>query len=93
MINLNDIHSVTDLQRNPKAILGKLKESLRPIVLTVNGKAEMVVQDAVSYQVLLDKVQAAEDIEAIREGLLTSQAGQGRPAADFLAEFESKHGL
>lgn len=93
MINLNDIHSVTDFQRNPKGILGKLKASENPIVLTVNGKAELVVQDAQSYQKLLDKLQAAEDLEAIREGLAQSFANQGTPAEELFAEFEAKYGL
>jgi PHD/YefM family antitoxin component YafN of YafNO toxin-antitoxin module len=93
MINLNNIHSVTDFQRNPKAILAKLRETRSAAVLTVNGRPELVVQDAASYQALIDKVQAAEDMEAIREGLAQSFAGQGRPIADFFAEFESEHGL
>ena len=93
MINLTNIHSVSDFQRNPKGILGKLKTSKSPIVLTVNGKAEMVVQDAASYQLLLDKLQAAEDLEAIHEGLEQSLTGQVRPVEDFLQEFETKHGL
>jgi PHD/YefM family antitoxin component YafN of YafNO toxin-antitoxin module len=93
MINLSNIHSVTDFQRNPKAVLAKLKETRSPAVLTVNGKAELVVQDAVSYQALLDKVQAAEDLEAIREGLAQSLAGKGQPIAEFFKEFEAKHGL
>lgn len=93
MINLSNIHSVTDFQRNPKGLLGRLKETKSPAILTVNGKAEFVVQDAESYQKLLDKVQAAEDLEAIREGLAQSLQGQGRPADAFFAEFEKKHGL
>ena len=93
MLNLTNIHSVTDFQRNPKAILARLKETKSPAVLTVNGKAELVVQDAASYQLLLDKVHQAEDLEAIREGLMQSLAGEGRPADDFFAEFEKKHGL
>jgi len=93
MINLNNIHSVTDFQRNPKAILAKLKQTKSPAVLTVNGKAELVVQDAASYQDLLDKVMAAEDLEAIREGLMQSLEGKGRPATEFFAQFEATHGL
>lgn len=93
MLNLTNIHSVTDFQRNPKGILGKLKKSKAPVVLTVNGRAELIVQDAASYQQLLDKVAAAEDLEAIRRGLEQSFAGEGRPAAEFFCEFEAKHGL
>ncbi len=93
MISLSNIHSVSDFQRNPKGILGKIKNSKSPIVLTVNGKAEMIVQDAASYQELLDKVAAAEDLEAIREGLAQSFTEEGKEAESFFAEFELKHGL
>jgi len=93
MINLSNIHSVSDFQRNPKAILAKLKETHSPAVLTVNGKAELIVQDAESYQLLLDRVQQAEDLEAIREGLAQSFEGKGRPLADFLSDFKERHGI
>jgi hypothetical protein len=93
MINLANIRSVTDFQRNPKGLLGLMKNSGDPVVLTVNGKAEYVLQDAESYQALLTKVQAADDLEAVREGLAQSLAGLGRPAAEFFAEFEKSHGL
>lgn len=93
MITLTNIHSVSDFQRNPKGILGQLKSSRSPVVLTVNGKPELVVQDAASYQLLLDKVEAADDLEAVRRGLEQSLAGQGRPAGEFFREFEAQHGL
>lgn len=93
MITLTNIHSVSDFQRNPKGVLGKLKESKSPIILTVNGKAALVVQDAESYQKLLDKVEAAEDLEAVRRGLEQSLQGQGRPVADFFKDFEAQNGL
>ena len=95
IIDLDYIHSVTDFQRNPKGLLGKLKKkgNSSPVVLTVNGKAEYVVQDAESYQLLLDKVHGAEDLEAIAEGLSQSLKGSGRPASRFFAEFEKKNGL
>lgn len=93
MISLTNIHSVSDFQRNPKGILGKLKSSRSPVVLTVNGKPELVVQDAASYQALLDKVEAADDLDAVRRGLEQSLAGQGQSASEFFREFEAQHGL
>jgi PHD/YefM family antitoxin component YafN of YafNO toxin-antitoxin module len=93
MLTLNNIHSLTDFQRNPKGILGKIKASRRPVVLTVNGKAELVVQDAESYQRLLDKVEAAEDLEAVHRGLEQSLRGDVTPLDEFAKEFEAKHGL
>jgi prevent-host-death family protein len=56
MIDLKEIHPLTDFQRNTKAYLKRLKETGRPQDLTVNGRAEVVVQDAAACQVLLDAV-------------------------------------
>lgn len=49
MIQLTDIHSLSDFQRHAKAHLKQMQKTGRPKVLTINGKAELVVQDAYSY--------------------------------------------
>ncbi|MCX6926276.1 MAG: hypothetical protein NT154_24175 [Verrucomicrobia bacterium] len=49
-IRLQDILSLTHFHRHSKSHLKRLKQSGRPEVLTINGKAELVVQDAVAYQ-------------------------------------------
>lgn len=78
MVKLTDIHSLTDFQRNVKAHLKHLKETGRPEVLTVNGKAAVVVQDAESYQRLLDLVEQAEAVEGIKRGLDDVKHGRTR---------------
>jgi hypothetical protein len=50
MIHLDDIRSLTDFQRNTKAHLRRLKSTGRPEVLTVNGKAEIIVQNAAAFE-------------------------------------------
>jgi len=47
----------------------QLKKTKRPVVLTVNGKAAAIVQDAEAYQRLLDIAASADEDEAIRQGL------------------------
>lgn len=47
----------------------QLKRSKSPLVLTVNGKAAAVVQDAEAYQRLLDIAARADVGEGIRQGL------------------------
>ena len=69
MIRLSDIRSLTDFQRNFKVHLKHIKKSGRPLVLTINGKAELVVQDAESYQKLLELVERAEAIVRVKQGL------------------------
>ena len=54
MIDLRNIYSLSDFQRNTREHVRRLKRTRRPQVLTINGRAELVVQDAGSYQELLD---------------------------------------
>jgi PHD/YefM family antitoxin component YafN of YafNO toxin-antitoxin module len=89
MISIRDIHSLTDFQRRTRNHIARLKETGRPEVLTVNGKAEVVVQDAEAYQALLDKVEAAEAIIGIQRGLESMERGEGRPASEVLAEIRA----
>ena len=84
MVHLEDIHSLTDFQRHAKEHIERLKETGRPEVLTVNGKAEVVVQDAASYQKLLELVDRLEAIEGIQKGLESMQRGEGTTGARSL---------
>ena len=45
-----DIRSITDLKRNTNAVLEQIHKTKRPVVLTVNGKAEAVLMDAKEYE-------------------------------------------
>ena len=49
-----DIHSLSTFKRDTAKLVRQLKKTGQPVVLTVNGKAELVVQDAESYQKLLE---------------------------------------
>lgn len=75
MINLEDIHSLTDFARNTKAYAKKLKKTGRPAVLTVNGRAEFVVQDAKSYQHLLNIAQQYAEDRKMDQALAELDAG------------------
>jgi prevent-host-death family protein len=54
MIKTQDILSLTEFHRHSREHINRLRESGRPQVLTVNGRAEVVVQDASAYQKLLE---------------------------------------
>ena len=56
MIRPEDIGSLTDFSRNAKAHIRRLKRTGRPELLTVNGKAEVVVQNASAYQRLIESL-------------------------------------
>lgn len=55
------------------------------------GRAEVIVQDAVSYQKLLEMVAYAETLEGIQEGLASIRRGEGRSAAEVLRDLREKH--
>ena len=67
MLDTRNIYPLSDFQRNTKDFISQLKESQKPIVLTVNGKAAVVVQDAESYQELLDALDVERSAAVIRE--------------------------
>ena len=93
MLNAREIHPLTDFLRNHKAHVTRLKKTRAPEVLTVNGKAELVVQDAKSYQQLLDRLHHMETLTAIQEGMASAERGELKPAAQVFAEMRAKYGI
>jgi len=90
MISLTDIQSLTAFKRNTTEYVKKIKKSGNPLVLTVNGKAEIIVQDAESYQRMLELLDRAETIEAVREGLESVRQGKTISLAEFDKEMRKK---
>jgi prevent-host-death family protein len=88
-----DIQSLTTFRRQSGDFLEQLRKSKRPVVLTVNGKAAAVVQDAAAYQRLLDVAASADADEGIRQGLKDAREGKVRPARKFFADFEATRGI
>ena len=83
---------MTTFRNHSAEIMRHLKETKRPVVLTVNGKAAAVVQDAEAYQRLLDIAAHADAAEGIRQGLEDLAIRRGRPAREVFdalrAEFD-----
>lgn len=62
MINIaEDICSMTEFKRRTANVVNRLRDTGRAVILTTNGRADIVVQDAASYQRLLDRVQESEN--------------------------------
>jgi prevent-host-death family protein len=88
-----DIQSLSDFKRNSREFLERMRETGNPVVLTINGKAEVVVQDATSYQRLLDYIDQMEALEGIKRGLADLEAGRVTPLEKFEKDFRKKHGI
>lgn len=97
MINVgNDIDSLTNFKRQTAAYLQQLRKTGSPVVLTVNGKAEVVVQDAAAYRRLVERAAQAEreeTVAAIRDALEDVEAGRTKPARAAIRRLAKKHGI
>jgi PHD/YefM family antitoxin component YafN of YafNO toxin-antitoxin module len=80
MVNLRNIFALDHFKRNAAVFRERLKETGEPEVLTVDGRAEIVVQSAEGYQRLLDRLEKLETVAAIREGIRDVEAGRTKPA-------------
>jgi PHD/YefM family antitoxin component YafN of YafNO toxin-antitoxin module len=85
------IDSLTNFKRKTPSFLQKLRRTGQPLVLTINGKAKLVVQDAGSYQKLLELVDRLEAIAGIKRGMESFAQGEGRPAKEALEQLQKKH--
>ncbi|MCJ8280203.1 MAG: type II toxin-antitoxin system Phd/YefM family antitoxin [Rivularia sp. ALOHA_DT_140] len=68
-----------------------MKQTGEPIVLTVNGRAELVVQDAKSYQKLLDTLEKLEVIAGIKQGLEDLEADRTVSMEEFEREMQQEY--
>ncbi len=89
----SDIQSLTTFRRSSAEFLKQLKATKRPIVLTVNGKAEAVVQDAAAYQRLLDIAAPGSAEEGIRQGIDDFENGQYLPVEEAFAQIRCKYDI
>ena len=88
-----DTDSLTHFKRNTTKIIEQLKVTGASMILTVNGKAEIVVQDAAWYQRLLEIVERAEAIVGIKKGLDYMARGEGILAETAFERLRAKHNI
>ena len=79
LLDTRAIHSLTDFLRNHKAHVARLKKTQAPEVLTVNGKAAVIVQDAASYQLCLTGCTTWRRLRSFRKGWQAPNGANGNP--------------
>jgi PHD/YefM family antitoxin component YafN of YafNO toxin-antitoxin module len=88
-----DFQPLATFGKQPSAFAKLMKKTQRPLVLKVDGKPELVVQTAESYQHLLNLAAQHNASEGIRQGLEDIKKGRSRLARQVFADFEAKRGV
>jgi hypothetical protein len=85
-----DIRPLTEFQREAKSHIARLKKTGRAEILTVNGRAAVVVQNAEAYQKLCELADWALEMREIETAIRDMDAGKGRDFESFAAESRKK---
>jgi prevent-host-death family protein len=85
--------SLSTFKRDSNKVMRQMKKTREPVVLTVNGKAAVVVQDAEAYQELLELKERAEVIETLRQRLASRGRKKERSIDDFFSDFYAKNNI
>ncbi len=90
MFKTEDICSMSEFVRNARSHADRLRQTQRPEVLTLNGAAELVVQNAEAYQTILDRMDELETLAALNEAAAEIDRGEGAPAEQALARLRQR---
>ncbi len=93
MERVQEIDSLVHFKENTQEIVERLKASGQPLILTVDGEAEIVVLAEKSYQRMLALLDRAEAIEGIQRGLASMERGEGRPATEVFEDIRRRHNI
>ena len=85
--------SLTQFQQEAPAMLDRFKTDKTPIIITIDGKATAVLQDAEGYQQLLDRIELLETLAGIRTSLAEFEQGKGIPLDRAFEQFRQKYDL
>lgn len=87
MFTMDSIHPVSDFSRKPAEYIKRLKNTKQPEILTVNGKAQVVVQDAQAYEEMVNLLNTIKSVNASVEAF---DRGEGKPVAQAFLELDRK---
>lgn len=93
MLDTSHIFSLTDFLRNHTAHVSRITSKREPELLTVNGKAAVVVQDHETWQQLVRDAERTRTADAIREGIAAAERGELIHAAQALSEIRRGAGM
>jgi len=84
---VDDIKSLSELKKKTREVFQQLHQTGRPVIVTVNGRPDVVLIDAAVFE---RKLKALNLGELLAKGEADVKAGRVRPARAFLKTL--KHG-
>ena len=86
--------SLEEFRRNPEAVRDQLHASGEPQVLTVDGKPDLVIQDAAKYEAMLDELEEQRFVKSVLTASQRMREGVGGYSPEEVeAHVRAKHGL
>lgn len=86
-----DIQSVTDFKQNAAKFIKQVQETKEPLILTVNGKAAVVIQDADSFEYRESSNDYLETVRDLRLAVAGLDDAKNWPtAAKVFSDLRSK---
>lgn len=90
MNSLKATQPISALRANPGEVLKQAQETQAPVMITVNGKVQAVLQDAVSYQKTQDQLNM---LRLLAQGQKEIAEGKVSDHDDFFKELEEDKGF
>ena len=87
MFTMDSIHPVSDFSRKPAEHIKRLKETKQPEILTVNGKAQVVIQDAQAYE---EMVSLLDSIQQISKSVKELEEGRAKPLDEAFSDIKQR---
>ena len=78
----NDIRSISELKMRPKEVFEHARTTQRPVIVTLNGKAEGVVMNVATYE----KLKQAKNVAQTFTGPVAAQTVQAKSTFDPISE-------
>ena len=80
-----DVKTVSELKKSLRAVLEQIRETGRPVVVTLHGKPNAVLMDVETFE---RKLKALNLVGLLVEGEDDIRRGRTRPARSFLRDFK-----
>lgn len=93
MTRSTDITSFTDLRKNLRGQLDRLRDLGRPLFVTTNGHTEAVLLSPQVFDELVGKAELAESLAAIERGMEDAKAGRTRPMREGIQQIADELGV